>query len=776
MKLRQDDNIVISNTNNEKRFTIAASAKAFKILSDSLYSRKIEAIVRELSCNAYDSHVQAGWPERPFIITAPNMWQPEFSVEDFGVGLDNDDIENIYTSYFTSTKTESNDVIGALGLGSKTPFSYTDAFNIRSRKNGVEYTYSSYINGMGEPSVSMLSKVDTTEPNGVKITVPVRQQDFSQFKDDIRKVAKWFKDAPEINGADDITIDNRNAVRLHEEEFFWVRRGTQGVYHTDRVVAVMGNVAYQVDSISTTFSEHLTGGEKAWLNENLVYIKFNIGDLDVAASRETISFDEQTIEIFVERLVSCIRGYSEDIQTEIDSCASVVDAIGYVEREVGFWANSLFTFSDAYMSMWVEQDLMSELRRVFMHNKADINERLVFDNDYTYSGTGYYTTTVRKRNMRYDSLKLSQTITRKFVVIDNCEGVSTTRIARAAASAQQSCYVFVAYDKLLDTQVSAIKELLGDRVSFIDAVVERDRLSAIAAVERAVKKRKLEEEAEITGVPVPRAEKIKKTIIRAWLIEVDTDKEHVIEYKDLSDNGKLDLSILDGIDNTKAFRVPLLRFSASIGKYTVSVNPQYGEFQKLACIARLHRVKYMIVYLPADRVRNEKVLCNYRDLTNCISAMKVDQMFIAHNFIRHSLKCSTASNLGLVAREVAGDLITPEMESINAWYNQFNDMSIYTTLVESLLYSEQRKFDGIVSLCTNRVSKQMEVIAERVNTEYPLLQKMELSYAFSSNDARDYVSIVRLAKAYIESQPKVDDSEIPVDSNDVNDLELNEVA
>ena len=51
---------IMSNVGQIGEFRIRNSAKAFSILSSGLYANKIRAIVRELSCNAVDSHTVAG--------------------------------------------------------------------------------------------------------------------------------------------------------------------------------------------------------------------------------------------------------------------------------------------------------------------------------------------------------------------------------------------------------------------------------------------------------------------------------------------------------------------------------------------------------------------------------------------------------------------------------------------------------------------------------------------------------------------------------------------
>ena len=53
MKLQGKVNVIEKSSDFEQsNYTIEATAKAFSILSDQLYSNKIRAVIRELSSNA----------------------------------------------------------------------------------------------------------------------------------------------------------------------------------------------------------------------------------------------------------------------------------------------------------------------------------------------------------------------------------------------------------------------------------------------------------------------------------------------------------------------------------------------------------------------------------------------------------------------------------------------------------------------------------------------------------------------------------------------------
>ena len=117
---------VDTNAGETQEFTIKANGKAFRALISTLYENKIQSIVREIWSNALDAHVEAGCADVPFSVTFPTMLNPVFIVRDYGVSLEHDQVMRLYTTVFESTKEDTNDATGKFGLGSKSPFAYTD--------------------------------------------------------------------------------------------------------------------------------------------------------------------------------------------------------------------------------------------------------------------------------------------------------------------------------------------------------------------------------------------------------------------------------------------------------------------------------------------------------------------------------------------------------------------------------------------------------------------------------------------------------------------------
>ena len=307
---------VLSNVGEIGEFRIRNSAKAFSILSSGLYANKVRAIIRELSCNAVDSHVAAKKQETPFDVHLPNQLEPWFSIRDYGTGLSHDQVSQIYTTYFESTKTASNEFIGALGLGSKSPFSYTDNFTVTAIQNGKKGIYSAFINGEGVPSIALMMTEETTEPAGVEVKFSVNDRyDYDKFRQEARAVYKYFKLQPVVSGSAGFAVD------IPEYESKDIIPGVHQYKGGRSTVAIMGNIAYPV---SIPEADQALGDLRQLLNCGLE-LHFGIGELDFQASREGLSYIPQTVESIKRKLEALNSILAGKLAQEADAITNLWD-------------------------------------------------------------------------------------------------------------------------------------------------------------------------------------------------------------------------------------------------------------------------------------------------------------------------------------------------------------------------------------------------------------------------------------------------------------------
>lgn len=311
--------ISTSNSNSVGTFRIKESAKAFSILSSSLYQNPIRSIIRELGCNARDAHVAAKNPE-PWVLSLPTALSPEFAVKDYGTGLSHEEVMQIYTTYFESTKTNSNDFVGALGLGSKSPFSYTDNFTVTSVKDGVKNIYSTFLTEEQIPSIVLLDSSKTNEPNGVEVRFSVKSPDFNSFHSEAIEALKFFDQKPngyptgyghtyqieKINGIDHVAAKNYS-------------------YNSSASpLVIMGGVQYTFDTKNPAFEKYKT---VLGTSRHHMLIRANIGDVDIQPSRESLTMTKKTIEFISKKFEEALSKINADIEQKIKSAKTEWDAI-----------------------------------------------------------------------------------------------------------------------------------------------------------------------------------------------------------------------------------------------------------------------------------------------------------------------------------------------------------------------------------------------------------------------------------------------------------------
>jgi hypothetical protein len=280
-----------------------------QMLSKNLYSDSIGSTIRECASNALDSHRRAGITDPIVVSFRPNKDNNyEFSVEDFGTGLDADDVKNIISKYGKSTKRDSNTELGMMGLGFKAPLAYCSSFYFTCRKNGVERKYMMY-EGEEVNTIDLLYEKPTTERNGVKIIIPVGWRDRHQFTSKINEQLAYFESVY----FDVENMSNDDVVIMRHDDFQWSSLASNSDLHI-----CLDNVYYPIDFGKLDMS-------------NLrfpIALRFKLTDgLFPTPNRESLRYTREAKDVIMKKLAAVadffVNKYNETVQDTDDIFAAM---------------------------------------------------------------------------------------------------------------------------------------------------------------------------------------------------------------------------------------------------------------------------------------------------------------------------------------------------------------------------------------------------------------------------------------------------------------------
>jgi hypothetical protein len=287
-----------------------------QMLSKNLYSDDIGSAIRECASNALDSHRRAGVDE-PIVVSlkAASYNNYEFCVEDFGIGLDADDVRNIISKYGKSTKRESTTELGMMGLGFKAPLAYSSSFYFVCRKDGMERKYMMY-EGEDTNTIDLLYEKETEERNGVKIIIPVKYSDVWQFKKKIKEQLCYFEsvyfDVPE-----DGSITNDFIISRHPH-FQFSEMSTDSNLHI-----CLDNVYYPLD-----FSK--LGIDKI---DFPLALRFSLSDgIYPTPNREALRYTQEAKQIIKKKLTNVADYFVGKYNETVEEGSDIKSVINYLEK------------------------------------------------------------------------------------------------------------------------------------------------------------------------------------------------------------------------------------------------------------------------------------------------------------------------------------------------------------------------------------------------------------------------------------------------------------
>lgn len=293
----------------------------FKMLRDNLYQNKEYTIIREYVSNAIDAHTEAG-VDKPVLIEWVDASElmgidTQLKIVDFGCGLSPDRVTNIFGKYLSSTKRSDNQAIGGFGIGSKSAFSYTDSYYVKTYYDSIEYHYNCYIDEDDLGSITLMFQQPTDRGNGTEIIIPVKQRDKYLFEQAITKQLLFCN--IEVKN---MSVNLQKEITYEDEDFILTNR-------SENLRLLNGKILYDIDLRNPQLEDfsNLRALEG-------VVVKCNIGEVKVTLSREDLDYTGKTIELLKSKFVKVKEKLKQGYIESISNCKTFREFNNLLEKQI----------------------------------------------------------------------------------------------------------------------------------------------------------------------------------------------------------------------------------------------------------------------------------------------------------------------------------------------------------------------------------------------------------------------------------------------------------
>lgn len=360
-------------------FGISDDPAFFHVLSTSLYNNPTLAVVRETICNSWDAHIEAGKTDTPIRITIDT--DNFITFRDFGNGIPDELIGSIYGVYGASTKKSNSSVTGGFGLGCKSPFAYTDSFQVTSWNQGKMSVYNvakAAIENDGKPGIVPIVTNIPTEESGLEVKFQLGKHDVNTFVHYITSIVfngeiKAELSIPKLVKTDegnsiqqgDYTLLNTLGMSFEPGSYDMSDSWYKGYMGSSNIYVRYGNVMYPI--VSSPASEEAVGLILNFMNiigaDNLV-VQAAPDTLAIAPSRETLSNQKLTDDGITTLCVDLVDRMEKEIKAKIPEAIKQVEEYAS-KSSTCFWAypSFLLAVTDPIVQRYMSSSLWNKQRK-----------------------------------------------------------------------------------------------------------------------------------------------------------------------------------------------------------------------------------------------------------------------------------------------------------------------------------------------------------------------------------------------------------------------------
>jgi len=295
--------VLVGQAAPTQNFGVSDDPMLMSMLSTGFYNNPLRTMIQEIMFNAWDAHRMGECLDKPI-----DIYINEGSgliIRDYGPGIPDEDIHPTYCIYGGSTKRKDKRQTGGFGLGSKSPFAYTESFTVTSMNQHVKcmYLISRVSEDGGKPGLTRLMKIDTTE-TGLMVTVPLVPKDRRIARDYVYNLLFLSGIKANVHYMDE-PVNLVESVHLKPGEYHIADNsyGASGLY------AVYGGVRYSIPS----HDEYLD--EWNFLNninrDGRLYIGFAPDTLTPLPNREGLNMSQKCRDAVKTGFEVCIERFKE---------------------------------------------------------------------------------------------------------------------------------------------------------------------------------------------------------------------------------------------------------------------------------------------------------------------------------------------------------------------------------------------------------------------------------------------------------------------------------
>lgn len=325
----------------ESYFGIGNVGLIIQMLRDKMYSNPILSLVREVASNARDAHTEVGKKDHPIQIHVPHIFDAHLKIKDWGPGISPDRMENVFIQFANSTKRDDNSQIGGFGLGSKSPFSYSNQFSIITttpETNGshTKRTYLAFIDETQTGKLTLVREEPTSDPCGTEIVVPVQKQDFPLFVTAIQEATFYWEVQPIIVGDKDKVVYPPKGPSIKGtgwELFLEAHKESK---------AIIDGIAYPIDAYA------LDDGRSSRILYHGLCFYFNVGELTLVPSREHLQYDENTKKKILDRIAILKQEFAKHFEDQVENAPSYIEAAEMVSLSLNNYYDILHNVKNSW--------------------------------------------------------------------------------------------------------------------------------------------------------------------------------------------------------------------------------------------------------------------------------------------------------------------------------------------------------------------------------------------------------------------------------------------